>query len=231
MREDVFSYGESMLLLLTVYFSRSAEQWKHSLHVSSLVPSLRMQGCYSSAPYDITILVMSEEGIILISVMKTQRTEPFQPICMTGVHHVVSGFSEQTGRLAGAGLKYLLLFTLPGATGAQHSCRSVSRGLCKKIKVVGSDLMLFRKGIHGRGWNGVQLPGKGHPPHLPFSLQDTFWFLQPRAWDPTGWSFLQHRLLIPCLIGPTEASKAQMTLWKRMYDYIIQCWSGSDCVI
>lgn len=134
-----------------------------------------MQGCYSSAPYDnITILVMSEEGIILISVMEVQRTEPFQSICVTGVHHVVSGFSEQTGRLAGAGLKCLLLITLPGATGAQHGCRSVSRALCEKTEVGGSDLMLFRKGIHGRGWSGVQLPGKGHPPHLPFTLQDTF---------------------------------------------------------
>lgn len=98
-----------------------------------------------------------------------QRTEPFQPICVTGVHHIMSGFSEQTERLAGAGL---LLFALPGATGAQHGCKSVSRGLCEKIKIGGSDLMLFKKEIHGRGWSGVQLPGKGHPPHLPFSLQD-----------------------------------------------------------
>lgn len=175
--------GKYVAFVNCVLFKVCSERWKHSLHVNSLVPALRMQGCYISAPYDnFTILVMSEEGIILKSVMESWRTEPFQSICVTGVHHIVSGFSEQTGRLAGAGLKYLLLFTLPGATGAQHSCKSVSRGLCEKIKVGGSDFRLVRKEIHGRGWGGVQLPGKGHP-HLPFSLQNTIWFLQPKTWE------------------------------------------------
>lgn len=169
--EGELLWGNYVAFVNCIVFKVCAEQWKYSQHVSSLVPSLSVQGCYSSAPYDnITILVMSEEGIILVSEMETWRTEPFQSICMTGVHHIVSGFSEQTGRLTGAGLKCLLLFILPGAAGAQHGCKSVSRGLCEKIKVVGSDLTLFRMEIHGRGWSRVQLPGKGHPPHLPFSL-------------------------------------------------------------
>lgn len=129
-------WGKFVPFVNCVLFKVCAEHRKHSLHVSSLVPSLRIQGYYSLAPYDnINILVMSEESIILISMIEMERTEPFQSICMTGVHHIVSGFSEQTRRLAGAGLKYLLLFTLPGATEAQHGCRSVSRGLCEKIKV------------------------------------------------------------------------------------------------
>lgn len=150
--EGELLWGKFVAFVNCILFKVCAEQRKHSLHMSSLVPSLRMQGCYSSASYDkITILVMSEKGIIPVSVMEMWRTEPFRSICMTSVHHTVSGFSEQTGRLAGAGLKYLLLFILPGATGAQHGCRSVSRGLREKIKAGGSDLTQFRKEIHSRG--------------------------------------------------------------------------------
>lgn len=57
--------GKDVAFVNCILFKVCAEQWKHSLHGSSLVPSVRMQGCYSSAPYDcITIPVMPGEGFI-----------------------------------------------------------------------------------------------------------------------------------------------------------------------
>lgn len=183
MREDGFSYGESMLHLLTVYFSRSVLNsenihcmWAHWSH---------LWGCKAvAAQHLMTLPFLWCQRKVLSSYQwwKHKGQSHFSQFAwLVSITLCLVFQSKLEGWLGLVRSKYLLLFTLPGATGAQHSCMSVSRGLCKKIKVVGSDLMLFRKAIYGRGWSGVQLLGKGHPPHLPFSLQDTFWLLQPRT--------------------------------------------------
>lgn len=138
----------------------------------------------------------------------------------------------------GVWFEALLLLTLAGATGAQHGYKSVSRDLwgipetknraaVTTSKVGGRDSPHFRKEICGRGWRGVQLPGKAHSSSCPIlfpidllaSVTKGQGILRGRAFYNTDSRFIAWS-------GPAEPSEAQTALWKTN---VWSCNSKLEC--